>query len=279
MEIKRLKNLFEIELKEAMGCFGPKTPLSAACEYALLSGGKRIRPIIVMMINEALGSKVDITEAALSIEYFHTASLIADDLPCMDNADSRRERESLHVAFGESTALLASYALINMAYEKIGRQARQSGEREGLIVLDCATRSAGIFGATGGQFEDLNCDGADFKTLKSVIEKKTITLFEAAFVFGWVFSGGNTDYLPVVEQAAYHFGMAFQLADDLLDYDEDRLQSNPMNAALCLGREPAFERFALEMQSFTEDLKRLQVASLPFQELRDLVISKVAASR
>lgn len=279
MEIKRLKALFEIELSEAMGCLGAKNTLRSACEYALLNGGKRIRPLIVMMINEALGNKVDIGEAALAIEYFHTASLIADDLPCMDNAPMRREKEALHIAFGETTALLASYALINMAYEKIERQARISGEREGLIVLECATRCAGISGATGGQFEDLNCDGTNFKQLKSVIEKKTITLFEAAFVFGWVFGGGNTDYLPVVEQAAYHFGMAFQLADDLLDYEEDKLQLNPMNAALCLGREPAFARFASEMEAFTEDLKRLQVSSQPFRELRDLVISKVAASR
>lgn len=117
--------------------------------------GKRLRPILVLMIADALGLGADVMPAALSVEFFHTASLIADDLPCMDNDDLRRERPSLHKVFGESVAILASYALIAEGYGAIARNG-QNCPASAVICLEAVRRAAGIRGATHGQFLDLS---------------------------------------------------------------------------------------------------------------------------
>src|SRR5579863_9558332 len=113
------RDKIEQEIAKSIICFGEKTKLRDACEYALTNGGKRFRPLIVLFVGEALGCGLNVYEAALSVEFFHTASLIADDLPCMDNDDERRDKPSLHKVYGETIALLASYALITAAFEKI----------------------------------------------------------------------------------------------------------------------------------------------------------------
>ena len=154
----------EGELEKHISEMGDKTSLRDACEYALLSGGKRLRPMLVMMVADALGNRLDVTQAALSVEFFHTASLIADDLPCMDNDDERRSRPSLHKAFDEGVALLASYTFIASGYEGIYKNGQamkknyQFGAQADAATIGCleiATRCAGIFGATNGQFLDL----------------------------------------------------------------------------------------------------------------------------
>src|SRR5690606_39252223 len=109
---------FNAALQKSLFGMGEKNKLRDACEYALMSGGKRFRPIITLLIAESLGSRSDVMQAALSIEYMHTASLIIDDLPCMDDDEFRRGKPCLHKVFGETTALLASYTLVNLAYEK-----------------------------------------------------------------------------------------------------------------------------------------------------------------
>lgn len=265
-ELGRIQSLFEEELIKGLKFLGKKTPLSSACEYALQGGGKRVRPLIVNLIQEALGSK-KIPEAALSVEFFHTASLIADDLPCMDNDDFRRNNPSLHSAVGETTALLASYALISSAYEMIERAAAKLTPEVGMLALGLASRCAGISGATGGQYADLFENGRDWETLKRVIEQKTITLFEVAFAFGWLFGQGDLHRIEEVKELAYHFGMAFQVGDDLVDFQNDVDQANPMNSAICLGKEGARELFLNEVERFKQGLKALNLQTKGFEEL------------
>jgi len=110
---------FEKALKKSIPSFGVKNQLRDAVEYSLFSGGKRLRPIIVLMVGEALKKGFDVTYSALSVEFFHTASLIADDLPSMDNDTQRRDKPTLHKAFPESVAILASYTLISSGYEML----------------------------------------------------------------------------------------------------------------------------------------------------------------
>jgi geranylgeranyl diphosphate synthase type II len=159
------KELFEKELALSIEALCEKNTLRDACEYALMNGGKRFRPLIVQSIGEALCPGAHITKAALAIEYFHTASLIADDLPCMDNDSIRRNKPSLHVAFGETIALLASYALISEAYKKI-HEAGLAIESQNLPfaslgaqicfkAFEVASSSSGLSGATLGQYYDL----------------------------------------------------------------------------------------------------------------------------
>src|SRR5262245_60593822 len=90
------RDKIEQEIAKSILVLGEKTKLRDACEYALKGGGKRFRPLLVMLIAEALGNNLNVLEAALSVEFFHTASLIVDDLPCMDNEEERRNQPTLH---------------------------------------------------------------------------------------------------------------------------------------------------------------------------------------
>jgi len=266
---------FEKELRLAIERMGKKTALRDACEYALMGGGKRLRPLIVLMTAEALGS-LDVMPVAVSVEFFHAASLIADDLPCMDNDSLRRGRPSLHKAFGESTAILASYTLIAGGYGgiyenrermKLDPQFALSSDRRAIHCLEAATRCAGIHGATQGQFLDLYPPDSRLETIREIIAKKTVTLFEISFVFGWIFGGGDLERLKEVGECAYHLGMAFQIADDLLDDSEDLARQNPINIAAVCGREKGMAFFAEEMNGFISSLKLLGLFNASFQEV------------
>ncbi|HSX10364.1 MAG TPA: polyprenyl synthetase family protein [Chlamydiales bacterium] len=260
---------YRARVETAMGRFieelGEKNGLRDACEYALMNGGKRLRPILVLMIGEALGKGLDVMPVALSVEFFHTASLIADDLPCMDNDDVRRNRPSLHKAVGESVAILASYALIAEGYGGIYRNG--SVKNATVLCLEAATRCAGIRGATNGQFLDLYPPSASLESIQKIIYQKTVTLFEISFVFGWLFGGGEEEKLKQVQMCAYHLGMAFQIADDLLDNLQDAEQESAINIVAACGREKALALFEAEMFAFTASLKELGLWTEPFQEV------------
>ncbi|MBY0529992.1 MAG: polyprenyl synthetase family protein [Rhabdochlamydiaceae bacterium] len=261
---------------------GEKTKLRDACEYALTNGGKRFRPLIVLLVAEALEMGLNVVEAALSVEYFHTASLIADDLPCMDNDDERREMPSLHKVYGESIALLASYALITAAFEKIHRNAlvmRESGapfaqasDRACMLALESATHCSGILGATGGQFHDLFPPNHNLETVKQVIYQKTVTLFEVSFIFGWVFGGGDVSKLDLVKKAAYHFGMAFQTADDLGDMLQDEKKQREISIARLIGKERALAFFEEEMRHLNKLLEELKLLTPSFEKMCNTLV-------
>ena len=150
----------EKEIDMLIPTLGKDSKLRDACEYALMTGGKRFRPAIVFMIAEALQLNKNVNKAALAVEFFHTASLIADDLPCMDNDDLRRGKPTVHKAFDEAIALLASFSLIALAFEYLAQCAcdlRNIPHLAGKIDEICciATQEAGrlngIFGLTTGQ--------------------------------------------------------------------------------------------------------------------------------
>lgn len=271
------KNTFENHLKASIGNLGEKSKLRDACEYALLNGGKRIRPIIVQMMAKALEKEMSVLDACLSVEFFHTASLIADDLPCMDNDDFRREKPSTHKVYGETVALLASYALITEGFEMVHKSTGElvDGDKVGMLALATATKGSGLSGATGGQFLDLFPKGKTLGNICEVIEKKTVTLFEVAFVFGWLFGGGEISGLDNVKKAAHHFGMAFQIADDLDDLKQDGMQKESQNIALCLGGDQARDLFDAELKCFESQMKKLQIFNLEFQELSRLLYAKL----
>ena len=262
------QKLIERKIRENIADdLGPKNRLRDACEYALLSEGKRFRPTLVLMIAHSLGYGVDVSQAAVGVEFFHTASLIADDLPCMDNDDERRNRPTLHRLYGESTALLATYALISAGYASLAKNAhliRESdhplalqSDRLCVLALENATFNTGLQGTTGGQFLDLDPPPLSLPLLQEIIDKKTGTLFEISFVMGWLFGGGVLEKLPLVKQCALHFGRAFQIADDLHDMEQDRLHSCPLNIANFCGKERAKEIFNEEIAQLNHALEEL----------------------
>lgn len=272
----------EEELSLAIERLGQPCTLRDACTYSLNSGGKRLRPILVLMIADSLGKKRDVMQAALSVEFFHTASLIADDLPCMDNDDFRRNKPSLHKAFGESIALLASYTLIAAGYGGIYETSRtlkarfpeQTAEINAIAVrcLEIVTDCAGLKGATSGQFLDLFPPDASYETLRTITLQKTATLFEISFVLGWLFGGGDASRLHEVQQCAHHLGLSFQIADDLIDLEQD---DSPKNLACALGAEVARQLFEQEFSSFIASLQRLGLWSESFQQLSSLLAHRI----
>ncbi len=280
-----LRDRIEQEIARSIAALGEKNKLRDACEYALTNGGKRFRPLIVYLVAEALGLNLDVSQAALSVEFFHTASLVVDDLPCMDNDDERRDKPSLHKVYGETIALLASYALITSAFEKIHNNSelmKQQGapfaalsDRVCSLALDCAAQCAGILGATGGQFLDIFPPPATIESVRRVIYKKTVTLFEVAFVFGWLFGGGDLSKIDSVRKISFHFGMAFQIADDLGDLRQDEKKQKEINMARLLGKERAISAFNEEMRLFGRLLQELKLDTPSFNKM-EAMLKKLA---
>lgn len=282
----QFKHIVEEKIIHCIENFGEKTKLRDACEYALTNGGKRFRPLIVLMVADALGNDLDVTEAALSVEFFHTASLIADDLPCMDNDDKRRDKPSLHKVYGETIALLASYTLITSAFEAIYKNSRviinskfsKKADQLCSLALESAARCSGILGATGGQFLDIYPPVLTLEAIKDVIYKKTVTLFEVSFVLGWLFGGGEIELLEKVKKTAYHLGMAFQIADDLGDIIQDEEKQKEISIVKKIGKEQAFSFFQEEMEAFELNLKTLSLYTPSFKKLSDQLRLQAAQS-
>ncbi len=276
------------ELAVAIERLGDSGRLRDACAYACLNGGKRLRPILVLLIAEALPQKRDILSAALGVEYFHVASLIADDLPCMDNDDMRRSKPSLHKAFEESVAILASYTLIAAGYGGIYETARLLKERNpqdaaqidasAISCLEGVTRCAGLRGATQGQFLDLFRANSDYGSILEVIEKKTATLFEISFLLGWLFGGGSEELVDEVKRCARRLGVAFQIADDLHDFLQDEKPDGGANLARILGPEKAAALFQDELNGFATSLQTLGLWTEPFREIYKALESSVKAT-
>lgn len=260
----------EEALTSSIESFGPPTRLREAVLYALQTAGKRFRPAIVLMVAQAIGKNEDALPAALAVEFFHTASLIADDLPCMDNDQMRRGTQTLHVAFDEATAILATYALISAGYDQIRINAKNSPEK-GMLAFENVTHNTGIWGATGGQFNDLFLEAPTREAFLDLIDKKTGTLFEISFVLGWLFGGGEIEKLSLVKKTALHLGRAFQLSDDFLDIGD-----GAQNVLTLLGREEAFSLFEHEMTHFKKCLQELCLESPELLSLLSLIEERVS---
>lgn len=239
--------------------------LKEACQHALLNGGKRFRPVLTHLIASALNPSLDVSFAALAIEFFHTASLIADDLPCMDDEELRRSSPALHKAFGEDLALLASYALISEGYECIVKNGQSlkdvlpDSDQICLLAIENVSINTGVKGATGGQYLDIYPEETSLDKVEELICKKTVSLFEISFVFGWLFGGGSMSLLPQIKKAAYHFGMAFQIADDLEDLEADLRTGRKANFAIAYSKSEAQKRLDQETVLFLECLHRLKL--------------------
>lgn len=273
------RSQIEAEIKRSIPLMGQSNPLRDACEYALTMGGKRYRPIITLLVAEALDHQGSVLPAALAVEFFHTASLVADDLPCMDDDDMRRNHPATHRKHGEAVALLVSYALIAAGYENLATNAamlRSSGvswasnsDRICVLALENATYNTGLLGATGGQYLDICPPNLSVETLRDVIHKKTVSLFEVAFVFGWLYGGGALERLDSVKRLASHYGMAFQIADDLDDVEQDAKNGRLVNMAAVVGVEGAGKMFHEEISAYKRVLSELGIASKPLLYLAE----------
>lgn len=194
-----------------------------AMKYSLLSGGKRIRPILLLEFYALCGGKGDSAlNFAAALEMIHTYSLIHDDLPCMDNDDMRRGRPSCHKAFGEDTALLAGDALLTLAFKTAAETDGIPADRV-LKAIAVLAENAGISGMVGGQVEDLAFEksGATIEQLRGMYLKKTSCLLSAGAVCGSILAGADERELKYAAEYAEKLGLAFQIIDDILDCTSD----------------------------------------------------------
>jgi len=258
------KDRIELAITKTVETLDAKNQVRDACEYSLKGGGKRFRPAIVYIVAEALGSQHDVSGPAVAVEFFHTASLIADDLPCMDNDDTRRGRPTLHKVYGEAVSLLASLALIAAGFEIISKN-----ELKPLAAGACehAARLNGIRYLIGGQYLDLVPSSLDRETIYEIITKKTVSLFELSFLLGWIFGGGEAEKIPKIQELSFHFGAAFQILDDIDDMKKDALAGRKVNFANLFGKGEAIRAVYQHLEHFARSLQELGIFSKPLQEL------------
>lgn len=204
-----------------------KTPvidekLYNAMEYSLMSGGKRIRPILLMAAVDAVDTPnihgENFLTVASAIEMIHTYSLIHDDLPAMDDSDYRRGKLTNHKVFGEATAILAGDALLTLAFEVLTRQKNVKFHVMLEVIKELAI-AAGAEGMVGGQSIDLESENksVDLATLKKMHMGKTGAIFRASIRAGALLAHANDKQLQNLTHYAENFGLAFQITDDILD--------------------------------------------------------------
>ncbi len=217
---KKRQELVECELKDELAQTPVLDPiLRESMEYSLMAGGKRLRPVLLMAAADAVGADgTKFLPVACALEMIHTYSLIHDDLPAMDDDDYRRGKLTNHMVYGDAVAILAGDALLTLAFTVILRQKVVSAETL-LRVVDEISRAAGAEGMVGGQVLDLREANVHItmEDLRRVHMGKTGALFRAALRSGAILAGATQEQLAALTSYADHFGLAFQITDDILD--------------------------------------------------------------
>ena len=209
------------------------TVLAEAMRHAVLTGGKRLRPILCLAAAEAAGGACDDAWwPALSVEIFHAYTLAHDDLPCMDNDLVRRGQPTVHAKYGETVGVLAGDALQGLAFALLGRVTEKRPGTTAALVVELGRA---VVGVVAGQVEDIRFAGqADAATLTLVHQHKTADLFGAAMRMGALAAGGAPAQVDQLGTYANHLGIAFQIVDDLLDAGEARAGKPPELSCLQL---------------------------------------------
>lgn len=198
--------------------------LHRAMRYSTLSGGKRLRPVLVIAGAEAVGGNAHmVLPTACAIELIHTFSLIHDDLPAIDNDTLRRGRPTCHVQFGEATAILAGDALFASAFEMIARNADIVPAERVVRVIALVAEASGTRGMVGGQMVDIESEGktVDADTLEYIHRHKTAALIRVSVVSGAILAGAEPWQVDALSRYGELTGLAFQIADDLLNVTGD----------------------------------------------------------
>ena len=202
----------------------PPCALHAAMRHLVFPGGKRLRPALAFAAAEAVGAPPErALPVATAVELVHCYSLIHDDLPCMDDDDERRGRPTVHVAYGEATAVLAGDALLALAFEVLAAAGAEHDRSRVVDALRALAEAAGSRQLVGGQVDDLHFDPAhaDAAAVEAVHRRKTGALFAAALVGGAALAGADAGSRRRLAAFSTRIGVAFQIADDLLDRGAD----------------------------------------------------------
>ena len=227
--LEEKKKVVENSLRELLGNYRGKYPekLAEAMEYAVMNGGKRIRPILMYMICDLFEknnckSYDKIKEIAAALEFIHCYSLVHDDLPAMDNDDYRRGKLTVHKKYNEAVGVLVGDALLTEAFGIIANS-KSLGNKNKIEIISRLSEYAGFFGMVGGQFVDMESENkkVEIDTLKYIHAHKTGKLLTAAIELPMIaLNIENEKYQKMVEYSKL-LGIAFQIKDDILDIEGD----------------------------------------------------------
>jgi geranylgeranyl diphosphate synthase type II len=218
--IKRTRALVEKSLRSSVPAAKTKpSTIHRAMRYSLLSGGKRLRPLLCCAASEACGGTARAAlPAACAVEMVHAYSLIHDDLPCMDDDDLRRGKPTSHVVFGEGMAVLAGDALLTEAFAVLTIAKPRARHTASDLVAELA-RAAGSRGLIAGQVADLEAEGRkpSEPALYFIHAAKTGMLLRASLKLGGMSAGTTPARLAALDRFGFALGLAFQIQDDILD--------------------------------------------------------------
>jgi len=218
--IKRTRVLVEKSLRTSVPAAKTKpATIHRAMRYSLLSGGKRLRPLLCCAASEACGGTArEALPAACAVEMVHAYSLIHDDLPCMDDDDLRRGKPTSHIVFGEGMAVLAGDALLTESFGVLAKAAPRARHSAADLVAELA-RAAGSRGLIAGQVADLEAEGRkpSEPALYFIHAAKTGMLLRASLKLGAMCGGATGAQLKALDRFGFALGLAFQIQDDILD--------------------------------------------------------------
>ena len=262
--------------------------LHTAVHYSVFAGGKRIRPILCLAAHEACGG--DLAAAmptACALEFIHTYSLIHDDLPAMDNDDLRRGKPTCHKAFGEATAILAGDALLTEAFVLLSRSEKipTPAERRLAVIQEIAA-AAGLAGMVGGQALDIGAEKVkpDFRGLQEIHRRKTGALLTASVKAGAILAGAGEQKISALAKFGHHVGMAFQIADDVLNIEGDAVlmgKSTGSDAAMgkvtypsLLGLDAAKTNLAQHVEQAIDSIDAFDARALPLRVIARYIMDR-----
>jgi len=262
--IKRINRKLEKLLPKKLGA---AQNISQAMRYAVLTGGKRLRPILVYAVGETFGANLaKIDAAAAAIELIHASSLVHDDLPAMDNDTLRRGMPTCHVAFDEATAILVGYALMTLAFELLPSTT---------LVKELAF-AAGPKGMILGQDIDIHLDKnyITIAKLEKMHQLKTGALIRAAVTMGALCAGINDNKtLELLQKFALSLGAAFQIQDDIFDALANTKQKE-LNYVTLVGVKKAKNKVAELWQNANHTLEQLDVDTSLLQDLLKYIMQR-----
>ncbi|RYE95165.1 MAG: polyprenyl synthetase family protein, partial [Oxalobacteraceae bacterium] len=221
MHLDGLRKHIERALSDMLPeCDHQRRRVNAAMRYAVLTPGKRVRPMLALLSAGQLGCPTAMAmPGALALELVHAASLVLDDLPCMDDAPERRGQPSVHVRFGQDVAVLTGIALLNEAFAVISRATHLS-ESARCEMIALLSRTVGLAGLVGGQDKDLLGAPPTPGLASEMHHEKTGVLFIASVEMGALAAGAEPDVRAALRAFGAELGLAFQAMDDLDDKDD-----------------------------------------------------------
>ena len=221
--LKEKTDFFETELKKELQKLSYPETIAKGMEYAILNGGKRLRPFLLFATLELLNQNIEKgVKSAIALEMIHSYSLVHDDLPALDNDDYRRGKLTTHKVFGEAEGILIGDSLLTHAFYVLSQKNLKFLSSEQIVnIISKTSEYAGINGMIGGQMIDIESENKkiDLETLKYIHSHKTGKLIKLPIEIACIIANVEKDKREVLEEYADLIGIAFQVKDDILDVE------------------------------------------------------------